>query len=87
MFRKQNITYPDGDALVVCSRGEFDDELGSSPLLGIIERAEPADDPDTVLAGRRLLLLGHGGGSGDGEENGGVVVQPPAGSRDPPRSA
>jgi hypothetical protein len=55
-------TYPNGNALVICPRGKFDNKLGSGPLLGIVERAEPADDPDAVLAGRCLLLLGHGGG-------------------------
>ena len=59
------VTHPDGDTLVICPGGEFYDELGSGPLLGVVERAEPADDPDAVLAGRRLLLLGHGAGWGE----------------------
>ena len=53
------------DTLVICPGGEFYDELGSGPLLGVVEWAEPADDPDAVLAGRRLLLLGHGAGWGE----------------------
>ena len=75
-------SHPNRNTLVIGAGRELDDEFGSGPLLGIVERTEPADDPDAVLAGRRLLLLGHGGGGGgreggkDGRGQPGSSVQP-----------
>jgi hypothetical protein len=63
-------SHPNRNTLVIGAGRELDDELGSGPLLGIVERTEPADDPDAVLAGRRLLLLGHGGGGEGGGKDG-----------------
>jgi hypothetical protein len=68
-------SHPNRNTLVIGAGGELDDEFRSGPLLGIVERTEPADDPDAVLAGRRLLLLGHGGGGGEVEGVGGEEVR------------
>ena len=53
----------DGDALVVGAGRELHDHLGARPLLGVVERPEPADDLDRVLVGLARLgrLLRHPG--------------------------
>ena len=53
-------TYPDRDALIIGARREFYDDLGSSLLLRVVQRSEPADDLDGVLLGGLGPTLGLG---------------------------
>ena len=50
-------TYPDRNALVICSWGELDDKFRPRLLLRVIERSEAADDSDAVLGGQLGLDL------------------------------
>ena len=50
--------------MIIRSRGKLDDELGSSLLLGVVERSEPADDFDGIFfgfcsLGIFVLLISH----------------------------
>lgn len=45
-------TYTDGQAVLLAIVGEFDDELGSSPLLAVVQRPEATHHLNTVLRGQ-----------------------------------
>ena len=46
--------------MIIGARREFDDDLGASLLLRVVQRSEPADDLDGVLLGGFGSSLGLG---------------------------